>query len=79
VELGVVDEKITNFGVNASYVEILRAQWLLDPATVPQEWAAYFGGDNSLSPVAARSTVAAMGTSPAPAPQSKPAALPVLA
>ena len=49
-----MDNKVSNFGVNASYVEILRAQWLLDPATVPQEWAVYFSGDSAAFPVAAQ-------------------------
>tara|TARA_Y100001954_G_scaffold223714_1_gene262341 strand:- start:2242 stop:5895 length:3654 start_codon:yes stop_codon:yes gene_type:complete len=38
----VVNKETNGFGVNASYVAILRAQWVLDPASVPVEWAQYF-------------------------------------
>ncbi|MDP2340362.1 MAG: multifunctional oxoglutarate decarboxylase/oxoglutarate dehydrogenase thiamine pyrophosphate-binding subunit/dihydrolipoyllysine-residue succinyltransferase subunit [Deltaproteobacteria bacterium] len=30
------------FGVNASYVDSLRAQWLQDPASVAEEWSRFF-------------------------------------
>jgi 2-oxoglutarate decarboxylase len=33
---------IERFGLNASYVEALRAQWVQDPHSVPDEWRSYF-------------------------------------
>ena len=33
------------FGVNASYVESIRAQWLLDPSSVAEEWRRYSQDD----------------------------------
>ena len=30
------------FGLNATYVEILKAQWQADPNSVPEEWQDYF-------------------------------------
>jgi multifunctional 2-oxoglutarate metabolism enzyme len=33
------------FGVNASYVEALRAQWLTDPSSVADEWRRFFGDE----------------------------------
>ncbi len=35
----------SRFGVNASYVEMLRAQWMQDPSSVAEEWARYFADD----------------------------------
>ena len=32
----------SRFGMNASYVEALRAQWLMDPDSVSEEWRSYF-------------------------------------
>ncbi len=32
----------SRFGVNASYVEALRAQWMQDPASVAEEWSRFF-------------------------------------
>ena len=32
----------SRFGVNASYVESLRAQWMQDPASVAEEWSRFF-------------------------------------
>jgi 2-oxoglutarate dehydrogenase E1 component len=32
----------SRFGVNASYVEALRAQWTQDPASVAEEWSRFF-------------------------------------
>lgn len=32
----------TRFGLNASYVESLRAQWAHDPSSVAEEWRRYF-------------------------------------
>jgi 2-oxoglutarate dehydrogenase E1 component len=36
-------DALNSFGLNATYVEILRTQWQADPASVPQEWRDYFG------------------------------------
>ena len=58
--------------MNASYVEILRAQWLLDPATVPQEWAVYFTGDAAIP--AAASSPKPTNVPSSPVPQQKPEA-----
>lgn len=33
-----------NFGLNQTYVAILRAQWESDPHSVPEEWRSYFTG-----------------------------------
>ncbi|MES2503654.1 MAG: multifunctional oxoglutarate decarboxylase/oxoglutarate dehydrogenase thiamine pyrophosphate-binding subunit/dihydrolipoyllysine-residue succinyltransferase subunit [Myxococcota bacterium] len=35
-------EALNSFGLNATYVEILRSQWQADPVSVPEEWRAYF-------------------------------------
>ncbi len=37
-------DAVNSFGLNATYVEILRTQWQADPDSVPQEWRDYFGG-----------------------------------
>lgn len=37
-------EALNSFGLNATYVEILRTQWQTDPISVPQEWRDYFSG-----------------------------------
>lgn len=37
-----VKETASRFGMNASYVEALRAQWLQDPASVTDEWQEFF-------------------------------------
>jgi 2-oxoglutarate dehydrogenase E1 component len=37
-----VTEKNQGFGLNASYVEMLRAQWTDDPASVLPEWRRFF-------------------------------------
>jgi 2-oxoglutarate dehydrogenase E1 component len=34
------------FGVNASYVESLRAQWLQDPSSVAEEWRHFFADES---------------------------------
>ena len=36
----------SRFGVNASYVEALRAQWLVDPSSVADEWRSFFENEN---------------------------------
>ena len=39
----VVDtKKVDGFGLNESYVEMLRAQWIENPHSVPKEWRDYF-------------------------------------
>ena len=37
-----MDSSSQRFGVNASYVESLRAQWEQDPSSVAEEWRAFF-------------------------------------
>ncbi|MBN4077321.1 multifunctional oxoglutarate decarboxylase/oxoglutarate dehydrogenase thiamine pyrophosphate-binding subunit/dihydrolipoyllysine-residue succinyltransferase subunit [Sulfobacillus acidophilus] len=37
-----MNKKLDLFGLNASYVETLRAQWQQDPLSVPQEWRSFF-------------------------------------
>jgi multifunctional 2-oxoglutarate metabolism enzyme len=51
-----VTQSSSRFGLNQSYVEALRAQYLQDPASVSEEWRAYF--DNGSSQQVAK-TVAA--------------------
>jgi len=38
------------FGLNASYIEILRAQWEEDPLSVSSEWQAYFASGPIAAP-----------------------------
>ena len=38
-------DSATRFGVNASYVESLRAQWEQDPSSVADEWRRFFGDE----------------------------------
>jgi multifunctional 2-oxoglutarate metabolism enzyme len=35
----------SRFGVNASYVEALRAQWMQDPSSVAEEWSRFFADE----------------------------------
>ena len=43
----VVDVKKTDgFGLNESYVEILRSQWIENPLSVAKEWQSYFEGSS---------------------------------
>ena len=35
----------SRFGVNASYVESLRAQWMQDPSSVAEEWSRFFADE----------------------------------
>lgn len=42
---------MSEFGLNATYVEILRAQWELDPLSVPEDWRIYFGEAKEQLPV----------------------------
>jgi 2-oxoglutarate decarboxylase len=37
-----MDERKTAFGLNESYVEILRAQWIENPLSVAKEWRDFF-------------------------------------
>ncbi|HEY1099037.1 MAG TPA: 2-oxo acid dehydrogenase subunit E2, partial [Myxococcota bacterium] len=37
----------SRFGVNASYVESLRAQWMQDPSSVAEEWSRFFADEGS--------------------------------
>lgn len=41
------------FGLNASYVEALRAQWEADPSSVADEWSRFFAEENGVAVVAA--------------------------
>ena len=50
------------FGVNASYVESLRAQWAADPSSVADEWRAFFTEDGGASQVLETRAVAAPRT-----------------
>ncbi len=40
-------DSFQSFGLNATYVEILRDQWQSDPESVPEEWRAYFSKDTT--------------------------------
>ncbi len=40
----------SRFGVNASYIESLRAQWLADPSSVAEEWRDFFHADSQTIP-----------------------------
>jgi 2-oxoglutarate dehydrogenase E1 component len=42
VKIVVDTKKVEGFGLNESYVEILRAQWIENPQSVPKEWRDYF-------------------------------------
>ena len=70
------EKETGGFGVNASYVAILRAQWVLDPASVPTEWAQYFAGHPDVANGSLTSSVAdarAAKTAPPPTEtQTKP-------
>ena len=61
-----------DFGLNASYVESLRAQWLQDPSSVAEEWRRYFAEGDT-----ATTTTTAAAPAPAAAPVAAPAAKPV--
>ena len=37
-------KKADSFGLNESYVELLRAQWIENPLSVPKEWREFFEG-----------------------------------
>ncbi|MDA0713135.1 MAG: 2-oxo acid dehydrogenase subunit E2, partial [bacterium] len=45
-----MNDKKNQFGLNESYVEILRAEWQTDPLSVPEEWRNYFAGNKHQSP-----------------------------
>lgn len=40
--------KVSHFGLNDSYVEILRDQWLENPSSVAKEWQSYFAKEQNL-------------------------------
>lgn len=39
-----ISRKNDSFGLNDSYVEILRSQWIENPLSVPKEWREFFEG-----------------------------------
>lgn len=39
-------ESANSFGLNATYVEILKTQWQSDPSSVPAEWRDYFSSSS---------------------------------
>jgi hypothetical protein len=39
----------SRFGVNASYVEALRAQWMQDPSSVAEEWSRFFADEGGVA------------------------------
>ncbi len=48
-----MSDKSDLFGLNETYVEILRAQWQEDPLSVAEEWRQYFSGASSnITPIA---------------------------
>jgi 2-oxoglutarate decarboxylase len=46
----------SRFGVNASYVESLRAQWMQDPSSVAEEWSRFFADEGGAAVSAVLST-----------------------
>ncbi len=60
------------FGLNASYIEILRSQWEDDPLSVSAEWQNYFGKGPAIQAGAVQAPKSA--PTQAPAPSSAPAA-----
>lgn len=42
-------KKNEGFGLNESYVEILRSQWVENPLSLPKEWRDYFEGAQNIS------------------------------
>ena len=68
----------TRFGLNASYVESLRAQWIQDPSSVAEEWRRYFveQGPNGQEVAASAPAQAPKATVAAEAPKAAPAPKP---
>ncbi len=73
-------DSASRFGVNASYVESLRAQWAQDPMSVADEWRAFFAadvaapaaGDGGNGGPAPQHAVSVRPSAPAPAPAPAP-------
>ena len=55
----------SRFGVNASYVEALRAQWMQDPASVAEEWSRFFAEESGAVVSAALGNGHSNGLTPA--------------
>lgn len=60
------------FGLNASYVEILRAQWEEDALSVSPEWQAYFAAKGPVTTVQGAPVVQAPSPKAPPAPPALP-------
>ncbi len=76
-DLDIVQELVTEFGENASYVADLLARYRMNPASVDEEWRAFFRerlGEAEAAPAPAPPPErAAPAVAPGPAPDSAPA------
>jgi 2-oxoglutarate decarboxylase len=77
-DLDIVQELVTEFGENASYVADLLARYRMNPASVDEEWRAFFrehlGEGEPTPPPAPSPERPAPASAAAPAPEPKPEA-----